>query len=152
MEEFQSYSNTISNPTNESGSYPSWIKWVLIILVLGFLGINVYRDFFKPAVNATGDVVKQTSNITATGTKGMVDVANDTVTTAIDDLQKGFTLPKDASAQQPMPDKNHAKSGFCYVGEDRDFRTCIEVNQSDKCMSGDIFPTHAVCVNPNLRV
>ena len=43
------------------------------------------------------------------------------------------------------------KSGYCYVGEDRGFRTWIEVGESTKCMSGEIFPTMEVCVNPRLR-
>ena len=43
------------------------------------------------------------------------------------------------------------KSGYCYVGEDRGFRSCIEVGESTKCMSGEIFPTREVCVNPRLR-
>jgi hypothetical protein len=45
-----------------------------------------------------------------------------------------------------------SKSGYCYIGEDRGFRSCIEVSQDMKCMSGDIFPTMDVCVNPRLRV
>jgi hypothetical protein len=45
-----------------------------------------------------------------------------------------------------------AKSGYCYIGEDRGFRSCIEVSKDMKCMSGDIFPTMDVCVNPRLRV
>lgn len=44
------------------------------------------------------------------------------------------------------------KPGFCYIGEDRGFRSCIEVGPDVKCMSGDIFPTKDVCVNPRLRV
>jgi hypothetical protein len=44
-----------------------------------------------------------------------------------------------------------SKSGFCYIGEDRGFRSCIEVGAGDVCMSGDIFPTEAICINPNLR-
>ena len=43
------------------------------------------------------------------------------------------------------------KSGWCYIGEDRGFRSCIEVNKSDNCMSADIFPSNEVCVNPTLR-
>jgi hypothetical protein len=43
------------------------------------------------------------------------------------------------------------KSGWCYIGEDRGFRSCVEVGQQDKCMSGDIFPSKDICVNPNLR-
>ena len=44
-----------------------------------------------------------------------------------------------------------SKSGWCYIGEDRGFRSCAEVDSGDQCMSGDIFPTNEICVNPNLR-
>lgn len=44
-----------------------------------------------------------------------------------------------------------SKSGWCYIGEDRGFRSCMEIGQNDKCMSGDIFPSKDICVNPNLR-
>lgn len=48
--------------------------------------------------------------------------------------------------------KSASKSGWCYIGEDRGFRSCIDVGDNDTCMSGDIFPTQAICVNPNLRM
>tara|TARA_B110001450_G_scaffold256443_2_gene286964 strand:+ start:359 stop:1063 length:705 start_codon:yes stop_codon:yes gene_type:complete len=44
-----------------------------------------------------------------------------------------------------------SKPGFCYIGEERGFRSCIKVGMGDKCMSGDIFPTRELCINPNLR-
>jgi hypothetical protein len=44
-----------------------------------------------------------------------------------------------------------SKSGWCYIGEDRGFRSCVEVGQNDQCMSGDIFSSKEICVNPNLR-
>ena len=44
-----------------------------------------------------------------------------------------------------------SKKGWCYVGTDRTFRSCIKVNESDKCMSGEIFPTKDICINPSLR-
>lgn len=47
--------------------------------------------------------------------------------------------------------KGASKSGWCFVGEERGFRSCVEIGDNDKCMSGDIFPTKDVCVNPNLR-
>ena len=43
------------------------------------------------------------------------------------------------------------KAGWCFVGEDRGFRSCALVNENDKCMSGDIFPSQELCINPNLR-
>jgi hypothetical protein len=44
-----------------------------------------------------------------------------------------------------------SKAGWCYIGEDRGFRTCSEVGVNDTCMSGDIFPSSQICVNPSLR-
>lgn len=60
---------------------------------------------------------------------------------------------------EPMPDdttsstqrNGSSKSGYCYIGEDRGFRSCIAVKEGDVCMSGDIFPSQAICVNPSLR-
>ena len=43
------------------------------------------------------------------------------------------------------------KGGWCYIGEDRGFRSCAEVNSSDQCMSGEIFPSKDLCIHPNLR-
>ena len=43
------------------------------------------------------------------------------------------------------------KAGWCYIGEDRGYRSCAEVGINDQCMSGDIFPTNEICINPNLR-
>jgi hypothetical protein len=44
-----------------------------------------------------------------------------------------------------------SKSGWCFIGEDRGFRTCVEVGVNDSCMSGNIFPSQEICINPNLR-
>jgi len=43
------------------------------------------------------------------------------------------------------------KKGWCFIGEDRGYRTCSKVNENDKCMSGDIFPSQEICINPKLR-
>jgi hypothetical protein len=43
------------------------------------------------------------------------------------------------------------KAGWCYIGEDRGYRTCAEVGVNDTCMSGDIFPSQEICINPSLR-
>ena len=69
-------------------------------------------------------------------------------------LQRALSHAKN---QPPQPDdatsrtQRTGKSGYCYIGEDRGFRSCIQVGENDTCMSGDIFPTHAICVNPRLR-
>jgi hypothetical protein len=58
-------------------------------------------------------------------------------------------LPDDATSSTQRLGPN--KSGYCYIGEDRGFRSCIAVRDGDVCMSGDIFPSQSLCVNPSLR-
>jgi hypothetical protein len=43
------------------------------------------------------------------------------------------------------------KSGWCFIGQDRGYRSCALVNEDDICMSGDIFPSQELCINPSLR-
>jgi len=58
----------------------------------------------------------------------------------------------DDSYSSIQKSKSSSKSGWCYIGEDRGFRSCINIGENDTCMSGDIFPTSDICVNPNLRM
>jgi len=70
-------------------------------------------------------------------------------------LQQALDYAQKHQQKPPAEDPGQipvSKSGYCYVGEDRGFRSCIEVGESTKCMSGEIFPTMDVCVNPRLRV
>jgi len=47
--------------------------------------------------------------------------------------------------------QGRGKSGWCFIGQDRGFNSCAEVGVNDTCMSGNIFPTHEMCINPSLR-
>ena len=71
---------------------------------------------------------------------------------ALDDAAKGSSGPKPDDALSSIQASNGSgKSGWCFIGEDRGFRTCSEIGQNDRCMSGDIFPSQEICMNPNLR-
>jgi len=64
---------------------------------------------------------------------------------------KTFNYTSDDSMSNIQQSKSTSKSGWCFIGEDRGFRSCIQVNENEKCMSGDIFPSQDICINPNLR-
>ena len=71
------------------------------------------------------------------------------LSTGLANLKKMSPLPDDATSVTQSGGRS--KSGYCYIGEDRGFRSCIKVGENDQCMSGDIFPTMDICINPNLR-
>jgi hypothetical protein len=43
------------------------------------------------------------------------------------------------------------KTGWCFIGANNLSRSCAEIGVNDMCMSGEIYPTKDVCINPNLR-
>ena len=63
----------------------------------------------------------------------------------------GEDYQADDSTSSIQMSSTTGKAGWCYIGEERGFRTCAEVGVNDMCMSGDIFPSQQICVNPNLR-
>jgi hypothetical protein len=136
--------------------------------------IGAIAKFFGIAV---GETTKTVTSVAASGIKTGVDITAGTIEKGADVLEKtlsgGYSknnidtsldvaLNKERKkpSNEPMPDesgsstqanKTAKKSGFCYIGEDRGFRSCVKVNEGDECMSGDIFPTRDICINPNLR-
>ena len=58
----------------------------------------------------------------------------------------------DKTDSQPEPVRTQAlQQGYCFIGKINDTRHCAKVNERQQCMSGDIYPTMDICVNPNLR-
>ena len=65
--------------------------------------------------------------------------------------EKKHKKSDDYEADQASSSVHGGKAGWCYIGEDKGHSSCSKVGDNDKCMSGDIFPTNELCVNPNLR-
>ena len=143
--------------------------------VARFLGYAA-TDTVKTTVDVTAKGAKSAVDIAAGAATSGIDVLQKTIGTnannhANNHANKQLNLKKTTNARElslenalshakkepPQPDdatsrtQRTGKSGYCYIGEDRGFRSCIQVGEQDTCMSGDIFPTHAICVNPRLR-
>jgi Skp family chaperone for outer membrane proteins len=43
-------------------------------------------------------------------------------------------------------------NAYCFIGMDNKDRQCTEIYKGEICMSGQIFPSMAVCQNPHLRI
>ena len=206
----------ISTSDNSGGFFSgfkniSFTTWLIIFLILAFLGFNIFvylakgtqdiSSFFTPflekifgtASNVTGQVV----DVSAEGAKTVVGGVAGAINTGLTSVQN--VVPNNASSSVksqpvqntiPQPDvmANNAlnkslntsqsqnqqgnndeyqandasssllqnggssgKAGWCYIGEEKGYRTCAQVGVNDECMSGDIFPSQEICVNPNLR-
>lgn len=129
------------------------------------LGIDVAAGTVESGVNVIqgqldidqgsnqGSMLSNTNTSTQNNSQGKSNTMNsisNSLSSALADAEyNSEPMPDDAtsSTQRSGP----SKSGYCYIGEDRGFRSCIQVKEGDTCMSGDIFPSQAICVNPSLR-
>ena len=204
------YSSSDNSSTSifDSLKNVSATTWLIIILILAFLGFNIFvylakgtqsvANIFGPLttsfanlfasttgqivnVSAEGakNVVTTSANVANTGLTAVQNVADTTANTSLktqpinnvfpqpdvttnNALNKALNTASVNSQGQNMNNYNAddasssiqsgiQKSGWCYIGEDRGFRTCAEVGPNDVCMSGDIFPSQEICINPNLR-
>lgn len=157
------------------------IVLVLLFLgfnLFGYLGEGAdnLKDLFAPILKffgySVGETTKKTISESQKGTKLATDVVGDSIKDAVDISEKALgisnqpSLKKDVNVNtKKMPNmiipdssdsilqtsKAKKKAGYCYIGEDRGFRSCVKVSKDDVCMSGEIFPSQQICVNPSLR-
>ena len=198
------YNSSTATSGSDSGFFDTLkniniTTWLLIILILAFLGFNIFvylakgtqdiTSFFAPllekifgvVIDVTGqtvDVAAEGAKVVVSGTAGAVNsgltgiqnITPNSATTSITSqpIQTNTNLPSDTPLNKTLNTSQgqyndyeaqeasssvhtSGKKGWCFIGEDRGFRSCALVNDDDKCMSGDIFPSQELCINPNLR-
>ena len=122
----------------------------------------------------TGTVLNKSVDIVSDVAKTGIDIADGTLH-SVGDLLKGVSsqnvdpnarnqLDKSLNSSgiqysEPSPDNSinpiqkpitSGKQAWCLVGEYQGKRGCIAVSDSNKCLSGQIFPTQQLCLNPTL--
>lgn len=80
-------------------------------------------------------------------------INDDSKYTFLDKADRGYTGPSPRADDSTSVTQKHqaGKAGYCYIGEDRGFRSCAKVEAGDKCMSGQVFSRQDICVDPTLR-
>jgi hypothetical protein len=150
---------------------------LLIFSVLGvniFTAIGNFLqqiiDIFNPTLKrtlgdlgyATGSLINTSSDALSEVSKTGIDIANGTFHEVGDLLRKGSGRDLDHSINKGPEDHNEAKPDhanspiqespskmqWCLVGEYEGRRGCIEISESDKCLSGQVFPNQKMCLNP----
>ena len=73
--------------------------------------------------------------------------------TFLDKADRHYSGPSPNADDSTSVTQKHqsGKGGYCYIGEDRGFRSCVKVEATDKCMSGQVYSRHDICIDPTLR-
>ena len=138
----------------------------------------VINHFLHALGYSAGTALNKVSDVTADVAKGSIDIVDGAVNNIGDLLigdnthkpgdnthsQIQHTTPPPPPPntptqppEQPSPDTSENaiqkpissdKWNWCLVGEYQNKRGCIEITDSDKCMSGQVFPSQKMCLNP----
>jgi hypothetical protein len=126
-------------------------------------GANVAVDSTAKATKQSIDYVEDIFDDTLpSNTTTMAQSKQNTTNTTIaqDKLNNRPTVNSNVTASNEddntltinsVTPKNSGSVGYCYIGEDRGHRSCADISDESLCMSGEIFPSRDLCVNPNLR-
>jgi hypothetical protein len=115
---------------------------------------GLVTDVAKSGIDLTGDTIQSAAGLLKDASRGQVDAA------AVNQLDRAINRSK-PSTNQPVPDASvdpiqkpitAGKVNWCLVGEYQGKRGCIEVDDDSKCMSGQVFPTQNMCLNPTRTV
>jgi hypothetical protein len=73
--------------------------------------------------------------------------------TFLDKANREYSGPSPSADDSTSATQKHqsGKAGYCYIGEDRGFRSCARVEAGDKCMSGQVYSRQEMCIDPTLR-
>ncbi len=93
----------------------------------------------------------KSSSTKSSNTKSEKDDLDKAINDGSSNKNSKQSIPEPDDATSKTQSSKASKSGYCYIGEDRGFRSCIKVDDPNRCMSGEIFPTRDICINPTLR-
>ena len=167
-------------PNNDSETLFFYLKILLGLVIISLLGFNILQYLQDGTDVLTKFLERVGMGGAALAKKGITSVAppikkhgikkvsdeeiyddDDEIAKEEDKLQRALESRAEKAhkmKEQTQPSSHTdssigsvKKSGYCYLGTDRTYRTCVKVDNSDECMSGQVFPTKDLCINPNLR-
>jgi len=117
------------------------------------VAVDTVAEGTKDTVSIAQNVTDKGLDAVAEGGKAITKRAESPIERQVDEEEQKEEQAENVGANSSFASnlKKTVKGGYCYIGTDRTFRSCVKVDPGDVCMSMKIFPTKDVCINPNLR-
>jgi len=108
---------------------------------------DVVSDTAKSGIDIAEGTVQDVGNLIISASGG--DVTNQNLDASINSSKRAKMDHAPDSTENPIQNPIVRKKGaWCLVGEYKNKRGCVEVSNANKCMSGQVFPTQKMCLNP----
>ena len=115
---------------------------------------DMVSDTAKAGIDIAEGTVQDVGNLMIKASSGGVgEDSKKNLNAVINNSKRTKTDPNPDSTENPIQNSIASKKGaWCLVGEYKNKRGCIEVRNSNKCMSDQVFPTRKMCLNPTQGV
>jgi hypothetical protein len=114
---------------------------------------NIAGNVARTGVDITEGTLYSVGNI-LTGTQGQPLQQQPDLDKTLNNStigQKNAQIPSPDTTENPIQNPiSQEKNAWCLVGDYKGRRGCIEVSEHDKCMSGQVYPSQKMCLNPTL--
>lgn len=113
---------------------------------------DILTDTTKAGVEIAGGAVHSVGDLLKDASRANIDPkARNQLDRTINSSGIQFREPKADTTTNPIQNPiTSGKQRWCLVGEYQGKRGCIAVTDADKCLSGQIFPTQQLCLNPTI--
>ena len=143
-----------------------------LFIVIGNIFQKVF-DIFKPLISqifaifgyTAGTLINKSADVTSDVARAGVDIAEGTLQSVgnlLKDASKGSinintrseldmvsSGPIADNAESPIQNTiSSGKTTWCLVGEQNGRRGCVSVSDASKCMSGQVYGSREMCMNP----
>jgi len=112
-------------------------------------GASVAGNVARTGVNIGEGTLHSIGNILTGTNQNLPDLDK---TLNISSIGQNTQIPSPDTTENPIQQRSVSqdKTSWCLVGEYKGRRGCIDISEHDKCMSGQVYPTQKMCLNPTL--
>jgi len=152
------------------------LLFIILLITLIFFYKDIVVHYFNVIFNQSPKKSETTPSPPVNETSAKIDNTTakidntsakvESTSAKIDELEKKIDKLAEKDCSKPAINKlnnklsevssyskeqNVTENGYCYIGYDNGQRECVDVYAGDICMSGEIFPSLDICINPKLR-
>jgi hypothetical protein len=129
--------------------------------------VSIFNSSAGTLINTSADAIQDVAQVTGDVAAGSLHSVGDLLIKSSNDINKHTPYkpldiavntspppkteePKPNATTSPIQTASSNKGSWCLVGDFKDQRGCVEMREHDKCMSGQVYPSQSLCLNPTL--
>lgn len=114
-------------------------------------GAEVASDVATAGIEIAGDSVQTVGNLLKDVSRKNINIDAQRELDQSINTNNSYNAPIEDNTTNPIQNPiSSNKNKWCLVGEYQGSRGCVSMSEGDRCMSNQVYPTQAMCLNPTM--